>query len=111
MRTQTSPARRRPMPRVSDTRVVAYEPLLSPAALHDELSLGDSLAASVARSRAEVGAVLDGTDDRLLVVAGPCSVHDPAAALDYAGRLAALRDGHHDDLLVVMRVYFEKPRT
>ena len=99
------------MPRVSDTRVVAYEPLLSPTALHDELPLGDSLAASVARSRAEVRAVLDGTDDRLLVVAGPCSVHDPAAALEYAGRLAALRDRTSRELLVVMRVYFEKPRT
>jgi 3-deoxy-7-phosphoheptulonate synthase len=99
------------MPRVSDTRVVAYEPLLSPAALLDELALDDALALSVERSRAEVRAVLDGADDRLLVVVGPCSVHDPAAALDYAGRLAALRDQFADDLLVVMRVYFEKPRT
>ncbi|MGH3164385.1 MAG: 3-deoxy-7-phosphoheptulonate synthase [Trebonia sp.] len=99
------------MPRVSDTRVVAYEPLLSPAALLDELPAGDALSASVARSRAEVRAVLDGTDDRLLVVAGPCSVHDPAAAIDYAAKLAAVRDQTARDLLVVMRVYFEKPRT
>ena len=99
------------MSRVSDTRVVAYEPLLTPTALLDELPLGDVVAPTVERSRAEVRAVLDGTDDRLLVVAGPCSVHDPAAALDYAGRLARLRDEHAADLLVVMRVYFEKPRT
>jgi 3-deoxy-7-phosphoheptulonate synthase len=99
------------MPRVSDTRVVSYEPLLSPAALLDELPLGDAIAAVVERSRAEVRAVLEGGDDRLLVVAGPCSVHDPAAALDYADRLARLRDQFADDLLVVMRVYFEKPRT
>ncbi|HSZ41101.1 MAG TPA: 3-deoxy-7-phosphoheptulonate synthase [Trebonia sp.] len=99
------------MRRVSDTRVVAYEPLLSPAALLDELALDDDLAASVERSRAEVRAVLDGSDDRLLVVAGPCSVHDPVAALDYAGRLARLRDDLAADLLIVMRVYFEKPRT
>ena len=99
------------MPRVSDTRVVAYEPLLSPAALLDELALDDALTASVERSRAEVRAVLDGADDRLLVVMGPCSVHDPVAAMDYAGRLARLRDELAGDLLIVMRVYFEKPRT
>ena len=63
------------------------------------------------RARTEVRAVLDGTDDRLLVVTGPCSVHDPKAALDYAARLADLRERHADDLLIVMRVYFEKPRT
>jgi len=95
----------------ADTGLLGCEPLISPAALHDELPLSEALAARVKRSRDEVRAVLDGDDDRLLVVAGPCSVHDPAAALDYASRLAALRDQHYDDLLVVMRVYFEKPRT
>jgi len=99
------------MMRTSDSRVVAYEQLISPVALLDELPLSREAAASVERSRDEVRAVLDGYDDRLLVIAGPCSVHDPAAALDYAGRLAALRDRYCDDLLVVMRVYFEKPRT
>jgi 3-deoxy-7-phosphoheptulonate synthase len=99
------------MPRVSDTRVVAYEPLLSPAALLDELPLSDAVAARVEQSRTEVRAVLDRTDDRLLMVTGPCSVHDPVMALDYAGRLAGLRDRFADELLVVMRVYFEKPRT
>jgi hypothetical protein len=99
------------MPRTRDTRITGYEPLLSPAALLDELPLGDAPADTVERTRAEVRAVLDGDDDRLLVIAGPCSVHDPAAALDYARRLAALRDEHRADLLIVMRVYFEKPRT
>jgi 3-deoxy-7-phosphoheptulonate synthase len=99
------------MSRVSDTRIVGYEPLLSPAALLDELPLGEIQQETVARTRAEVRAVLDGTDDRLLVVTGPCSVHDPKAALDYAGRLADLRSRHARDLLIVMRVYFEKPRT
>jgi 3-deoxy-7-phosphoheptulonate synthase len=99
------------MSRVSDTRIVGYEPLLSPAALLDELPLGEVQQETVARTRAEVRAVLDGTDDRLLVVTGPCSVHDPIAALDYAGRLADLRSRHASDLLIVMRVYFEKPRT
>jgi 3-deoxy-7-phosphoheptulonate synthase len=60
------------MPRVRDTRVVAYEPLLSPAALLDELPMSDAMAARVERSRTEVRAVLDGADDRLLIVAGPC---------------------------------------
>ncbi len=95
----------------ADTHIVGYERLISPTALLDELPLSEQAAASVARSRGEVRGVLDGSDDRLLVIAGPCSVHDPAAALDYAGRLAALGDRHRDDLLVVMRVYFEKPRT
>ncbi len=99
------------MSRVRDTRIVGYEPLLSPAALVDELPLDDAQAQTVERSRAEVRAVLDGTDDRLLVVTGPCSVHDTNAALDYAARLGELRDRYADDLLIVMRVYFEKPRT
>ena len=97
--------------RTSDTRIVAYEPLLSPAALLHELPLGEAEAETVERTRAEVRAVMDGEDDRLLVITGPCSVHDPKAALDYAARLAALRDQYSRDLLVVMRVYFEKPRT
>ena len=63
------------------------------------------------RGRGEVGNVLDGSDDRVLVVVGPCSVHDPAAALDYAGRLAELSRELSSDLLIAMRVYFEKPRT
>jgi 3-deoxy-7-phosphoheptulonate synthase len=99
------------MSRVSDTRIVAYEPLLSPAALLTELPLDDAEAETVERSRAEVRAVLNGTDDRLLVITGPCSVHDPRAALDYADRLCALREQYKNELLIVMRVYFEKPRT
>jgi 3-deoxy-7-phosphoheptulonate synthase len=99
------------MLRTRDTRITGYEPLLSPAALLDQLPLSDQATETVERTRAEVRAVLDGADDRLLVIAGPCSVHDPVAALDYAGRLAALRDRYASDLLVVMRVYFEKPRT
>ncbi len=99
------------MSRTGDTRITGYDPLLAPAALLAELPLSDEAAATVEDSRDEVRAVLDGTDDRLLVIAGPCSVHDPVAALDYAGRLKAIREASRDDLLVVMRVYFEKPRT
>jgi 3-deoxy-7-phosphoheptulonate synthase len=100
-----------PMSRVSDTRIVGYEPLLSPSALLDELPLGEAQLETVERTRTEVRALLDGADDRLLVVTGPCSVHDPKAALDYAARLADLRERFAEDLLIVMRVYFEKPRT
>src|SRR5215831_17529365 len=99
------------MPHTSDIRVLGYEPLLAPAALLAELPLGAREAKHVEQARAEVRAVLTGIDDRLLVVAGPCSVHDPAAALDYAERLAGLAGSLHDDLLIVMRVYFEKPCT
>jgi 3-deoxy-7-phosphoheptulonate synthase len=99
------------MSRVSDTRIAGYEPLLSPAALLDELPLTEAQLRTVEHTRAEVRALLDGGDDRLLVVTGPCSVHDPKAALEYAARLAELREQYADDLLIVMRVYFEKPRT
>src|SRR6202044_677725 len=99
------------MSRVSDTRIAGYEPLVSPAALLYELKLTEPQQQTVERTRAEVQAVLDGADDRLLVVTGPCSVHDPKAALEYADRLAGLRARFADDLLIVMRGYFEKPRT
>ena len=99
------------MPDTSDIRVRGYQPLAPPARLLAELPLGSREAAAVEQARAEVRAVLAGEDDRLLVVAGPCSVHDPAAALEYARRLVALRAELAGDLLIVMRVYFEKPRT
>src|ERR1700744_980773 len=99
------------MPSTSDTRITGYEPLLSPAALLDELPLTDEATATVERTRGEVRAVLDGDDDRLLVIAGPSSVHDPRAALEYASQLQEVRGRHREDLLIVMRVYFEKPRT
>ena len=99
------------MTRTSDTRITGYEPLFSPAALLEELRLSDTATATVEQSRAEIRAVLDGSDDRLLVIAGPCSVHDPDAALEYARHLKAVREASQADLLIVMRVYFEKPRT
>jgi 3-deoxy-7-phosphoheptulonate synthase len=95
----------------SDTRITGYEPLLAPAALLAELPMGAAREATVEQGRAEVRRVLDLADDRLLVVVGPCSVHDPNAALDYARQLAEVRRSLSDDLLIVMRVYFEKPRT
>ena len=84
----------------SDTRILGYEPLLAPAALLQELPLGQARATTIEQGRADVRAVLDMADDRLLVVvAGPCSVHDPVAAMDYAHQLAELRRSHQDDLL------------
>ena len=97
--------------RPSYTRIVGYEPLTSSSALLDELPLSDAATATVEQNRTRVRAVLDGSDDRLLVIAGPCSVHDPVAALDYARRLSSLRDELADDLLIVMRAYFEKAHT
>ncbi|MFJ9558162.1 3-deoxy-7-phosphoheptulonate synthase [Nocardiopsis sp. NPDC101807] len=99
------------MPSTNDTRVASYKPLIAPQDLLAELPLGPDRSALVEESRAEVKRVLDGEDDRLLVVVGPCSVHDPESALDYARRLAELVPSLRDDLCVVMRVYFEKPRT
>src|ERR1700727_1457561 len=95
----------------SDTRITGYEPLLAPAALLAALPMGGAREAAVEQGRADVRRVLDLADDRLLVVVGPCSVHDPEAALDYARQLAEGRRSLSDDLLIVMRVYFEKPRT
>jgi 3-deoxy-7-phosphoheptulonate synthase len=97
--------------RVRDQRIERIVELLAPATLLEELPLGQEREHAVVRGRGEVGAVLDAADDRLMVVVGPCSVHDLDAALDYASRLAGRAAELADDLLVVMRVYFEKPRT
>jgi len=96
---------------VRDRRIARVSSLTTPADLLERLPLEPELADVVLRGRAEVAAILDSSDDRLLVVVGPCSVHDPAAALEYAGRLSAQARRHQDDLCVAMRVYFEKPRT
>lgn len=95
----------------SDLRIRAQKPLIAPAVLEEELPVGDESAELVARTRREVAGILGGRDDRLLVVVGPCSIHDPEAALDYARRLREAALLHPADLLLVMRVYFEKPRT
>jgi 3-deoxy-7-phosphoheptulonate synthase len=97
--------------RVRDQRIERIEELVSPEKLLEDLPLGAEREAAVVRGRGEVGNVLDGADDRVLVVVGPCSVHDPEAALDYAGRLAEHTRSVNRDLLIAMRVYFEKPRT
>ena len=94
-----------------DQRIDHVVPLVTPALMLHQLPLSDAQAEVVLRGRAEAAKILDREDDRLLVVVGPCSVHDPVAALDYARRLAAVAAEHAQDLQIVMRVYFEKPRT
>ncbi|MGH9016940.1 MAG: 3-deoxy-7-phosphoheptulonate synthase [Acidimicrobiales bacterium] len=96
---------------VRDRRIVSARPLAAPRELRRAVPLTTRCRDTVVRSRRQLSAILDGDDDRLLVVVGPCSVHDAVAAQDYAGRLSALAGRLADDLLVVMRVYFEKPRT
>lgn len=96
---------------VRDQRIEQVRPLTSPALLRHELPLRDEHAATVVRGRSDVANIVAGKDDRLVVIVGPCSVHDPDAALDYAKRLVPLASELRDDLCIVMRVYFEKPRT
>jgi 3-deoxy-7-phosphoheptulonate synthase len=98
-------------PHTDDLRIRGFEPLISPAELIDELPCSEAMSDTVARSRARLHDILHGNDDRLAVVIGPCSIHDPVAALEYARRLRPLRDTLGDALEIVMRVYFEKPRT
>jgi 3-deoxy-7-phosphoheptulonate synthase len=97
--------------RVDDVRIGAVRPLISPALLQDEMPMPEDAQALVERARQELSAVLAGRDDRLIAVVGPCSIHDHDQAIDYAKRLKALADELRGELLVVMRVYFEKPRT
>ncbi len=97
--------------KVNDLRIERVEALLSPRRLSDKLPLDDARAEVVLRGRSEVHSILEGDDDRLLVVVGPCSVHDVAATIEYAERLSEQAASLESDLRIVMRVYFEKPRT
>jgi 3-deoxy-7-phosphoheptulonate synthase len=94
-----------------DVRIKDLRPLLPPAILMEEIPAGPEACRVVEQGRREVAAILKGQDDRLLVVVGPCSIHDPVAGLEYARRLRAVADEYRRDLCIVMRVYFEKPRT
>ena len=99
------------MHQTNDVRVVNSKPLMTPDEIKHELPVTDRAAAEVYRAREQIRDVVHGRDPRILVVAGPCSIHDPAAALHYAERLFTLYERHKKHLLVCMRVYFEKPRT
>jgi 3-deoxy-7-phosphoheptulonate synthase len=92
-------------------RIRTISPVSTPAQVQDEIALTEAAAQTTVAARKDIQDILHGRDDRLLVVVGPCSIHDPKAALDYAGRLKALREQLGRHLLLVMRVYFEKPRT
>lgn len=94
-----------------DLRIQNLRPLLSPAILMEELPLPDVGAQVIANARNAISDILHGRDDRLLVVVGPCSIHDPQAGLEYAELLKKKAVEHQKELLIVMRVYFEKPRT
>lgn len=97
--------------RIDDTRIASVRPLMTPALLEERLPATPAHLALVESSRQAISDVLHGRDDRLVVVVGPCSIHDHDQAIDYARRLKAEADRHAKDLIVVMRVYFEKPRT
>jgi len=99
------------MLRTQDLRIVKTEPLVPPVALKRELAASDAVYEVVVRARTTVRDILAGRDRRLLAVVGPCSIHDPEAALDYARRLRALAERVAPKLFVLMRVYFEKPRS
>lgn len=94
-----------------DLRIEGLRPLIPPAILMEELPLSESAFDTVIKSRAAADDIVKGKDDRLMVVVGPCSIHDVDAALEYANKLKPEADKHAEDLLIVMRVYFEKPRT
>lgn len=97
--------------RIDDVRIGAVRPLISPALLQDELPVAPEILALVERSRTAIGDILHGRDDRLLAVVGPCSIHDHDQALEYAQMLKRAADALRNELFIVMRVYFEKPRT
>ena len=94
-----------------DLRIRSRLPLLPPALLLSELRASERATEVVTAARKDAAAILAGKDDRLLVIVGPCSVHDPKAAMEYAHLLLKEARKHTEDLLIVMRVYFEKPRT
>ena len=94
-----------------DVRIEGLRPLISPAILMEDLPVTEHASNVIANARRATTDIVHGRDDRLLVVVGPCSIHDPKAALEYADRLQTVAERLAADLLVVMRVYFEKPRT
>jgi 3-deoxy-7-phosphoheptulonate synthase len=97
--------------RTDDLRITDVRPLISPAILLEEIPITERASNVVSNTRAVIADALDGRDPRLVIVVGPCSIHDTSAALEYAGRLKPLAERYADQLIVVMRSYFEKPRT
>ena len=99
------------MKQTDDLRIAATKELASPAQIHEQFPLTEAAAVTTALARQEIQAVMSGDDDRLVVIVGPCSIHDPKSAIEYANKLLALKEELKEDLVIIMRVYFEKPRT
>jgi 3-deoxy-7-phosphoheptulonate synthase len=97
--------------KTDDVRISGIHEVQPPEVVHNEFPMTDAASETVYRTRDSIHKILHGEDDRLVVIVGPCSVHDPAAAREYASRLKPLIDGFAGELCIVMRVYFEKPRT
>jgi 3-deoxy-7-phosphoheptulonate synthase len=96
---------------LENCRVRTIRPLIPPWRVLEEFAVTDAVFQTVKRARREVANILHETDDRLVVIVGPCSIHDTKAAMEYGSRLKALADGLSKELLIIMRTYFEKPRT
>jgi 3-deoxy-7-phosphoheptulonate synthase len=99
------------MRRIQDVHVLATEPLIAPNLLKNEMPVDEGIARTVVEARETIREILAGRDRRMLCIVGPCSIHDPDAALDYASRLTKLKAVTSAQLYIIMRVYFEKPRT
>ena len=97
--------------KTDDLRIIEMQELSTPDEVRGELPVTESDAKNILLSRKNIENILDGKDDRIFVVVGPCSIHDPIAAMDYANRLKKISDKVSSNLFIVMRVYFEKPRT
>ena len=94
-----------------DVRIREIEEVIAPKRIIDEIPVSEEVSELVVGTREKIRKIIHGLDDRLLLIVGPCSIHDPKAAIDYATRLLAERDKYKDSLELIMRVYFEKPRT
>ncbi len=99
------------MKQTDDLRIAETKELIAPVHIHEQFPLTEEAAQTTFAARREIQSVMAGEDDRLVVVVGPCSIHDPKSAIEYAQRLAVLKKELAEELVVVMRVYFEKPRT
>lgn len=96
---------------LDDSRILNIKPLIKPQVLMDDIPLSYNSYETISKTRKNVENIIKGTDDRLIVVVGPCSIHDPISAMEYARNLKSYADECSEDLLIIMRVYFEKPRT
>ncbi|MEL3907349.1 MAG: 3-deoxy-7-phosphoheptulonate synthase [Treponema sp.] len=96
---------------LSNRRIERIHPLISPQEMCSNIPVSTPAAQTVIKGRSEAEAILDSSDNRFLLITGPCSIHDPVSALDYAARLIRLREQYRDIFCIIMRVYFEKPRT